>query len=574
MSTTSGDTYVATKDLKGVIPDVHLSVEKPIDQDASKRTSVTDVDIDPVAIEKQEAVEASAPVRDITGWKWGLVVVAILSSIFLFALDNTVVADIQPAIIANFGDIQKLPWLTGAFLIGSASTNLVWGKVYGQMEAKITYLISLVIFEVGSALCGAAPTMNALIIGRVIAGVGGSGMYVGVMTLLSVTTSLQERPMYVGLTGLLWGIGTVLGPIIGGAFTDSSAGWRWAFYINLVIGGAFAPVYLFMLPKSDPRKGVPVLRRFKELDWVGTVILMGAFVSFIMAVSFGGILYAWNSGQIIACFVVAFSLFGIFAVQQELAIFTTVEQRIFPVQFLRSRTMLLLFAETSSAATGIVVPLYMIPLFFQFTQGDTALQAGVRILPYIFLMVFGCIVNGAVLSKYGYYMPWYLGGGILFVIGSALMYTINSSSTAGQVYGFSVLLGVGVGVFCQASFSVAQGTVKPSDIPSAVGFITCAQITGITISIAIANSVFLNGAEEGIAKLMPDVPRDQIQSAIAGVGSKFVQSLPLEMRQKVLDAIIEAMSKAYVLCITAGALAIVLSLFLKRERLFVAPGLA
>ncbi|OBT47008.1 hypothetical protein VE00_02519 [Pseudogymnoascus sp. WSF 3629] len=574
MSTTSGDTYVATKDLKGVIPDVHLNVEKPIGQDASKRTSITDVDIDPVAIEKQEAVEAAAPVRDITGWKWGLVVVAILSSIFLFALDNTVVADIQPAIIANFGDIQKLPWLTGAFLIGSASTNLVWGKVYGQMEAKITYLISLVIFEVGSALCGAAPTMNALIIGRVIAGVGGSGMYVGVMTLLSVTTSLQERPMYVGLTGLLWGIGTVLGPIIGGAFTDSSAGWRWAFYINLVIGGAFAPVYLFMLPKSDPRKGVPVLRRFKELDWVGTVILMGAFVSFIMAVSFGGILYAWNSGQIIACFVVAFSLFGIFAVQQELAIFTTVEQRIFPVQFLRSRTMLLLFAETSSAATGIVVPLYMIPLFFQFTQGDTALQAGVRILPYIFLMVFGCIVNGAVLSKYGYYMPWYLGGGILFVIGSALMYTIDSSSTAAQVYGFSVLLGVGVGVFCQASFSVAQGTVKPSDIPSAVGFITCAQITGITISIAIANSVFLNGAEEGIAKLMPDVPRDQIQSAIAGVGSKFVQSLPLEMRQKVLDAIIAAMSKAYVLCITAGALAIVLSLFLKRERLFVAPGLA
>lgn len=116
--------------------------------------------------------------------------------------------------------------------------------------------------------------------------------------------------------------------------------------------------------------------------------------------------------------------------------------------------------------------------------------------------------------------------------------------------------------------------MKPSEIPSAVGFITCAQITGITISIAIANSVFLNGAEEGIAKLMPDVPRDQIQSAIAGVGSKFVQSLPLEMRQKVLDAIIEAMSKAYVLCITAGALAIVLSLFLKRERLFVAPGLA
>ena len=215
-----------------------------------------------------------------------------------------------------------------------------------------------------------------------------------------------------------------------------------------------------------------------------------------------------------------------------------------------------------------------IPLFFQFTQSDSALKAGVRILPYIFLMVFACIVNGGVLSKYGYYMPWYLGGGILMVIGSALMYTIHSGSTAAQVYGYSVLLGVGVGFFCQASFSVAQGIVKPSEIPSAVGFITCAQITGITISIAIANSVFLNGAENGIAAILPDVPRDQIQSAIAGVGSKFVQSLPEALRVQVLDAIITAMSKAYIICITAGALAVILSLFLKRNRLFMAPGLA
>lgn len=189
-------------------------------------------------------------------------------------------------------------------------------------------------------------------------------------------------------------------------------------------------------------------------------------------------------------------------------------------------------------------------------------------------MVFACIVNGAVLSKYGYYMPWYLGGGILYVVGSALMYTVDSSSTASQVYGFSVLLGIGVGLFCQTSFSVAQGVVKPEEIPSAVGFITCAQITGVTISIAIANSVFLNGAENGIAALLPDVPRDQIQSSIMGVGSTFVQSLPAAMRQQVLDAIIDAMSKAYIICITAGALAAVLSFFLKRERLFMAPGLA
>lgn len=114
-----------------------------------------------------------------------------------------------------------------------------------------------------------------------------------------------------------------------------------------------------MIPRSDPRKGVPLLQRFKQLDWVGTVILIGAIVTGIMALSFGGILYAWNSGQIIACFVLSFVLFCVFAVQQQLAIFTSTAQRIFPVQFLRSRTMILLFSEGAAAAAGIVVPLYM-----------------------------------------------------------------------------------------------------------------------------------------------------------------------------------------------------------------------
>jgi len=189
-------------------------------------------------------------------------------------------------------------------------------------------------------------------------------------------------------------------------------------------------------------------------------------------------------------------------------------------------------------------------------------------------MVFACIVNGAALSKYGLYMPWYLGGGVLFIIGSALMFTVDLGSSAAMVYGYTIIIGLGVGSFCQTSFAVAQGSVQAADIPSAVGFITCGQITGITISIAIANSVFLNEAERGIAALLPSVPQDQIQAAIAGVGSQLVQTLPQEVRALVLHAIVTAISKTYIVCITGGCVAVVLSIFLKRERLFVAPVLA
>jgi len=182
-------------------PDTNLTVPDKETQNQSEATSVTgDVDSE----KNQVRTEEVKPPRDIEGIRWAIVVIAILSSTFLFALDNTIVADIQPAIVLHFGSVDKLAWLSVAFLLGAAATNLVWGKIYGQYNSKWTYIFCVVLFEVGSAVCGAAPTMDAMIVGRAICGVGGSGMYVGVMTLLASTTTIHERPMYVGGTGLTW----------------------------------------------------------------------------------------------------------------------------------------------------------------------------------------------------------------------------------------------------------------------------------------------------------------------------------------------------------------------------------
>ncbi|TAQ86103.1 hypothetical protein B7494_g5573 [Chlorociboria aeruginascens] len=548
-----------------------LSVDPKDTQPSSGATSVTGIDeID----QEKNQVETTeeVPPRDISGIRWILVVLAILSSTFLFALDNTIVADVQPVIVTAFHDVGKLTWLSVAFLIGAASTNLVWGKVYGQFEAKWTYILCVFLFEVGSAVCGSAPSMDALIVGRAICGVGGSGMYVGVMTLLAATTTMHERPMYIGGTGLTWGLGTVLGPIIGGAFTDSSAGWRYSFYINLFLGAVCAPVYIFLLPVKDPRPGVSFIERAREMDYVGALFIIGAFVSGVMAVSFGGITYPWDSGRIIGLFVCSGVLFILFGIQQTFTVLTSLSRRIFPVEFLKSRTMLLLFAMTSAGATAIFIPIYMIPIFFQFTRNDSALEAGVRLLPFIMLMIFAVISNGAILSAFGYYMPWYTAGGIFVVIGGALMFTVDTHTSIARVYGYSVLIGFGDGLFAQASFSVAQAIVPPDMAASAIGFITCAQVGGVTIALAIANSIFLNDSQKSISALLPNVPQAEIQQAIAGAGSDFVKNLSDEVREQVLNAIVTAMSKAYILVMVAGALAIVLSVLMKREKLFMAAG--
>lgn len=186
-------------------------------------------------MEKQDGTNGQAVVvpepspRDIHGFKWFCSCTALLSSIFLYAFDCTVVADIQAKIVTDFDAVDKLSWLSNGMVMPATAFVLPWGRLYGQFNAKTLYLFCVVLFEAGSALCGGAPNINGLIIGRVMAGVGGAGLYMGVMTLIAATTNMQERPFYVGLTGLTWGIGIVLGPIIGGAFSVSSVGWRWPF---------------------------------------------------------------------------------------------------------------------------------------------------------------------------------------------------------------------------------------------------------------------------------------------------------------------------------------------------------
>jgi hypothetical protein len=392
------------------------------------------------------------------------------------------------------------------------------------------------------------------------------------MTLLAATTTIRERPMYVGGTGLTWGLGTVLGPIIGGAFSDSAAGWRWAFYLNLCIGAICAPVYVFMLPNVDPRPKVSFKERASEMDYVGAVITIGAFISGVMALSFGGITWPWSSGKIIALFACSGVLFTILGIQQVYTLFTTTSRRIFPVEFFKSRTMLILFVMTAAGGAGILIPIYFLPSFFQFTRGDSALEAGVRLMPFIALLIVAVIANGALLSYYGLYMPWFTVGGLLVLIGGALLYTIDENTSIPTVYGYSIIVGVGSGLFAQATFSIAQAIVDPKVVSSAVGFITCAQIVGATITLAIANSVFLNKSQTSIVALLPGTPTAQIQQAILGAGSEFVKSLSPELRAEVLHAIVKAMSNVYILIITAGALVTVMSFGMKRERLFIAAG--
>lgn len=345
---------------------------------------------------------------------------AICSSMFIYSLDNTITADLVPAIANEFQSVDMLPWLSVGFMAGAYVALLPMGKLYAKYDAKWVYIINVVFFLAASALCGAAPTMDAMIVGRVFLGVAGSAIYCGVMHLISISTDEKERPFYFSISGVVWSVGTVLGPVVGGAF--EKVNWRWSFYINLMIGGVFMPIYLFVLPSFDPLpKSVTWKQRAENFDFLGTVLLVGFSICLVMAINFGGVLYPWDSGSTVALFVVGGVGAIVFGLQQYFSWLTTPEDRIFPAPLLRHKESALLFISTLCSNTAAFIPIFYIPVYFQFTRGDSALEAAVRLLPLIIIFSVANLAQGFLMFRFGYYWPWFFVGGALSLAGNVML---------------------------------------------------------------------------------------------------------------------------------------------------------
>jgi hypothetical protein len=317
-------------------------------------------------------------------------------------------------------------------------------------------------------------------------------------------------------------------------------------------------------------EAISLSSRFKRLDLLGAVLSAGAITSFVMAISFGGGVYSWNSGEIIGLLVTTGVLWIAFIVQQRFSVLVAPENRLFPMELLRSWEMDILFAQMASAQVVVTVPIYFIPLYFQFAKDRTALESGVQLLPFILVLVFAVMLNGAMMAKFGYYMPWYLFGSALAVIGSALLHTIDINTTNARIYGYSVLAAFGVGLFSQAGFPVSQAKALPEQLAKAVAFIGVGQVGGVTLALTISNSIFLNRATSKIQAILPDVPRGTVQQVVLGFGNSLFSSLKPSQRTEVLTAIIQSIDEAFITVITAAALSLVLSCFMKREKLFMA----
>ncbi|KAF7868682.1 hypothetical protein EAF04_005212 [Stromatinia cepivora] len=300
----------------------------------------------------------------------------------------------------------------------------------------------------------------------------------------------------------------------------------------------------------------------RSIDWIGTVLICGAVVSGIMGINFGGVLFAWSSGRIIGCFACSGILWILFGLQQYYCVFTAPQDRLLPCDIILNWEADVLFAQTASGMGASLTFIYFIPLYFQFVQNDHSLDAGIRLLPSIFLMIFGSITTGILLSKSFSFLPLALTGSMLVV-----MYALVGVDTkAASIYGNSILMALGVGLFTQGPISVVQSLFPANRIADATAFIGFGQVAGIAIMLAVANAIFLNLATNKIEVLLPNAPLDEVQAAISGTGSELFQNLNGDLKNAVLRAVVESINTVYILVIVAGALTFVLCPFLKRGR--------
>jgi len=326
---------------------------------------------------------------------------------------------------------------------------------------------------------------------------------------------------------------------------------------------------LFLLPSHNPQPGISILRRLRDIDWIGIVLVVSSLALFTLALSFGGNQYPWNSGIVIGFFVACGVLLILFGLSQlpRLMPGQTKERRIFPMHYFLRKDTVLLSITTGAGSAAMFIAIYYIPLFFQFTRGDTAIKAAVRLLPLIVLAVFTTVGSGAALSMTGLYTPWYLFGSSLVIIGFSLLHTITPETSQSAIYGYLALIGLGTGSYVNLGFSVAQAINLKSEVSAAISFVMQGQLLGLVIGLAIAGSVFLTHVTEDLTALFPNLPTSVVKDAIAGTNAELLKTLSPELQAQALDIIVQCMDRVYILGIVAGAVSLVSSLLLTHKRL-------
>ncbi|GJN72051.1 hypothetical protein PLIIFM63780_005614 [Purpureocillium lilacinum] len=491
-----------------------------------------------------------------------LIITALCLAVFLVALDQTIIAPALGAITAQFQSVKDIGWYGSAYLLTTTALQPMYGAVYKLFNVKLVYLFAVFIFEVGSLVCAVAPTSTAFIVGRAIAGIGTAGLFSGSIVILSLSMPLNRRPLAFGLIGGMWGIASVAGPLLGGAFTENVT-WRWCFYINLPIGGLAMLIVFFFVHvnrNTASSEGQTIKARIMQLDLSGTAIFIPAIICLLLALQWGGADYPWNSAKIIGLFVGFGLMIAIFIGIQ----FWQGDNGTLPPRLFKNRNVLFSMLFAFFFGAGFFPLIYYLSLYFQAIQGVSAVQAGIKILPLLLATVIISIVSGGLITAIGYYNFVIIPCMILFTVGSGMITTFDVDTPLREWFGYQVLTGLGIGAGFQIGVLVVQTVLPQEMVPVGTACVQFFQALGGAIFVAVAQTLFQNGLidtinEENIGidgKVFINSGASEIKHVLERMGR-------VDAFDAVLKAYMKGLRHTYYISVACAALALLMCLGLE-----------